>query len=86
MEGLIPEDDCRKFDILQWWKSNGTKFPTLAKLARDVLAVPISRDVLVVPISSVASESAFSVGGKIIIESRSCFGEDSVEALVCSTD
>ena len=32
-----------EFDILQWWKLNAPKYPTLARLTRDVLAVPVSR-------------------------------------------
>ncbi|KAL0361136.1 UNVERIFIED_CONTAM: Zinc finger BED domain-containing protein RICESLEEPER 1 [Sesamum radiatum] len=40
-----------KFDILNWWKVNTLRFPILSKMARDVLAVPVS---------TVASESAFS--------------------------
>ena len=46
-----------KFDLLGWWKANSTKFPILSKLARHVLAMPIS---------TVASESAFSTGGRVI--------------------
>ena len=30
------------FDILNWWKVNSSEFPILAKIARDVLAIPIS--------------------------------------------
>ena len=30
------------FDILNWWKVNSSKFPILAKIARDVLVIPIS--------------------------------------------
>ncbi|WJX09507.1 cellulase [Trifolium repens] len=41
------------FDILNWWKVNSTKYPTLGLVARDILAMPIS---------TVASESAFSTG------------------------
>ncbi|KAL0412006.1 UNVERIFIED_CONTAM: Zinc finger BED domain-containing protein RICESLEEPER 1 [Sesamum latifolium] len=42
-----------KFDILNWWKVNTQRFPILSKMARDILAVPIS---------TVASEAAFSIG------------------------
>ncbi|KAK4386074.1 Zinc finger BED domain-containing protein RICESLEEPER 1 [Sesamum angolense] len=28
---------ARDFDILNWWKTNGVKFPTLQKMARDIL-------------------------------------------------
>ncbi|KAJ9541543.1 hypothetical protein OSB04_028049, partial [Centaurea solstitialis] len=43
-------------DILSWWKSNGFKYPTLQKIARDKLAISIS---------TVASESAFSTSGRL---------------------
>jgi len=41
------------FIILNWWKVNAPKYPTLPAIARDVLAIPIS---------TVAFESAFSNG------------------------
>jgi hypothetical protein len=53
-EGPILRSD--KFDILKWWSANSTSYPTLAALARDVLLVLAS---------TVASESAFSMGGKL---------------------
>ncbi|PRQ18120.1 putative HAT dimerization domain, ribonuclease H-like domain, hAT-like transposase, RNase-H [Rosa chinensis] len=56
----IDDEDC--FDILCWWKINGPKFPGLAALARDVLAIQTS---------TVASESCFSTGGKVIDTFRS---------------
>ncbi|CAD6266019.1 unnamed protein product [Miscanthus lutarioriparius] len=37
---LVPRKD--DFDILNWWMSNSTKYPTLSVMARDVLAVPAS--------------------------------------------
>jgi hypothetical protein len=40
------------FDILTWWKVHSTKFSIVAKIARDVLAIPIT---------TVALESAFSI-------------------------
>ena len=42
------------FDILAWWKSNGPKYPTLQRIARDILAIPES---------TVALESSFSTSG-----------------------
>ncbi|KAL2929898.1 putative AC transposase [Bienertia sinuspersici] len=41
------------FDILEYWKAQSVSYPTLALMARDILAIPIT---------SVASESAFSAG------------------------
>ncbi|KAH0696474.1 hypothetical protein KY290_013840 [Solanum tuberosum] len=36
------EPDSDGFDILMWWKVNEPRFPILAEMARDVLAIPIS--------------------------------------------
>jgi hypothetical protein len=74
-DGTISRSD--KFDILKWWSANSASYPTLAALARDVLAVPAS---------TVASESAFSMGGRIVTDFRSRLSVDSVEGLVCSQD
>ncbi|KAL2901420.1 LINE-1 reverse transcriptase-like protein [Bienertia sinuspersici] len=41
------------FDILEYWKAQSVSYPTLALMARDILAIPIT---------FVASESAFSAG------------------------
>ena len=63
------------FDILAWWKANSSKYPALSQLARDVLAMPIS---------TVASESAFSTGGRILDPFRSSLSPMMVEVLVCA--
>ena len=31
-----------KLNVLLWWKVNGSKYPILEKIARDVLVVPVS--------------------------------------------
>jgi len=63
------------FDILNWWKVNSTKFPILAQIARIVLAIPIT---------TVASESAFSTGWRVLDSFRSSLAPGIVEALVCA--
>ncbi|GFS42082.1 hypothetical protein Acr_00g0078000 [Actinidia rufa] len=63
------------FDILAWWKANSSKYPALFQLARDVLAMPIS---------TVASESTFSTGGRILDPFRSSLSPMMVEVLVCA--
>ena len=45
------------FDVLFWWKTNSDRYQVLSKMARDVLAVPVS---------TIASESAFSIGRRIL--------------------
>ena len=67
--------DAENFNILKWWKENSTRYPILATLVRDVLATPVS---------SVASESAFSTGGRILDMYRSSLSPAMVEALICS--
>jgi hypothetical protein len=71
------EEDTKKFDILAWWKGQSSRFPILSELARDVLAIPIS---------TVASESAFSTGGRILDDFRSSLTPFMIEALVCTQD
>ncbi|CAO2822758.1 unnamed protein product [Amaranthus hypochondriacus] len=68
-----PLSEDEDLDVLYWWKVN-TKYPTLQKIARDILAIPIS---------SVASESAFSTGGRVISPHRSKLHSQTVEALMC---
>jgi hypothetical protein len=68
------EKPSEKFDILMWWRVNKSKFLVLAEIAMDVLAIPLT---------SVASESAFSIGGCIIDPFRSSLASKTVEALIC---
>ena len=62
------------FDILHWWKGNCSKFKVLAQIAKDVLAIPIS---------TVAFESKFSTGGRILDPFRSSLSPKTVEMLIC---
>ncbi|KAK4382422.1 Zinc finger BED domain-containing protein RICESLEEPER 3 [Sesamum angolense] len=58
-ENLLPR--ARDFNILNWWKTNGVKFPTLQKMVKDSLAIPVS---------IVASEFAFSSSRGRLARSR----------------
>ncbi|BBH07577.1 hypothetical protein Prudu_019554 [Prunus dulcis] len=69
------EQDIEQFDILNWWRVNASKYPVLAVIARDVLAIPVS---------TVASESTFSTGGRTINSFRSSLSPAMVEALICT--
>jgi hypothetical protein len=66
-----------EFDILAWWKLKGPKYPVLSRLTRDIL---------VVPMRTVASESAFSTGGRTLSPVRSSLSDESIEALLCAQD
>ncbi|KAL4366344.1 hypothetical protein GQ457_05G017800 [Hibiscus cannabinus] len=74
-EATENQDD--EFDILLWWKVNSHRFPALSKMAKDVLAIPLS---------TVASESAFSTGGRVLDQFRSSLTPKMVQALVCTQD
>ena len=63
------------FNILDWWKVAGTRYPTLRRIARDIFAIPIT---------TVASESAFSTSGRVLSEHRSRLTSQMLEALMCS--
>ncbi|KAH9687240.1 putative AC transposase [Citrus sinensis] len=64
-----------KLNVLLWWRVNGSRYPILEKIARDVLSVPVS---------TMASEFAFSTGRRIIDEYRSSLTLAMVEALICT--
>lgn len=65
------------FDVLLWWKNQQDIYPVLSLVARDVLAMQVS---------TVASESAFSAGGRVIDPFRSRLDPEMVEALICTKD
>ena len=80
LEIYLAEDielDSDDFDILMWWKVNEPRFPILAEMVRDVLAIPIS---------SVTSECAFSRGGRVLDPFRSSLTPKIVQSLICVQD
>lgn len=76
-EDILVLDEKEDFDILKWWKMNANRFPILSHMVKDILAVPIS---------TVASESAFSTGGRVLDCFRSSLTPKIVEALICTQD
>lgn len=68
-------DHHLELDVLQWWKTNETRHPQVARMARDLLAIPIT---------TVASESAFSLGGRVLTKYRASLQPDTAEALITS--
>ncbi|CAO2830618.1 unnamed protein product [Amaranthus hypochondriacus] len=71
------DNDDDEFNILSWWSGQGKTYPILISMARDVLAIPVS---------SVASESAFSTGGRVLDQFRTSLTPRMVEALICCQD
>uniref|UniRef100_A0A803LEN3 HAT C-terminal dimerisation domain-containing protein n=1 Tax=Chenopodium quinoa TaxID=63459 RepID=A0A803LEN3_CHEQI len=67
----------KNFDALGWWKKGVERYPIVGLMARDVLAIPVS---------TVASESAFSTGGRVLDVFRSSLSSHMVEALICAQD
>ena len=56
---------------------NTQRFSILSKMARDILAVPVS---------TVASEAAFSTGGRVLDAFRSSLSPKIVQAIICAQD
>ncbi|XP_028181504.1 zinc finger BED domain-containing protein DAYSLEEPER-like [Glycine soja] len=74
-ESLLPR--VPDFDVLGWWKLNKIKYPTVSKMARDILSIPVS---------TVAPDSVFYSKSKEMDEYRSSLRPETVEALVCTKD
>ncbi|CAN1262053.1 Zinc finger BED domain-containing protein RICESLEEPER 2 [Linum perenne] len=64
-----------EFDVIGWWKEHSLQYKILSRMAIDILAIPIT---------SVASEAAFSAGGRVIDCHRASLGEKTVQALLCT--
>lgn len=54
-EEVLPRSP--NFDILLWWKLNGTKYPALQVITKNILVIPVYIE---------ASESSFSTNGHIL--------------------
>ncbi|MFQ6636330.1 hypothetical protein Gotur_013959, partial [Gossypium turneri] len=71
------DDYKRQIDVLDYWSKSSVRYNELSLLARDLLAIPIP---------TVASESAFSMGKKVITHLRSSVKPKMVQAVVCLDD
>nr|XP_043621931.1 zinc finger BED domain-containing protein DAYSLEEPER-like [Erigeron canadensis]XP_043621932.1 zinc finger BED domain-containing protein DAYSLEEPER-like [Erigeron canadensis] len=74
-ESLLPR--VHEFDVVGWWKLNKVKYPTLSKMARDILTVPVS---------TVVPEMVFETGRKEMDRYRCSLRPETVEAIVCAKD
>ncbi|KMS64884.1 hypothetical protein BVRB_041670, partial [Beta vulgaris subsp. vulgaris] len=74
-DALLPR--TTNLDVLMYWRNNSVRYPPLALMAKDILAVPVS---------TVASESGFSTGGRVLDSYRSSLKPSTVEAIICLRD
>ncbi|KAG2718829.1 hypothetical protein I3760_03G238900 [Carya illinoinensis] len=74
-ESLLPR--VQEFDVLGWWKLNKMKYPTLSKMARDILSIPVS---------TAGPDAVFDITGKEMDRYRSSLRPETVEALICAKD
>ena len=74
-ESKIPR--VKVFDVLGYWRTNQGRYLLFSKMARDILTIPLS---------TVTSESAFSVGGRVLDAFHSSLKPDIVKGVICLRD
>ncbi|KAL3629681.1 hypothetical protein CASFOL_026903 [Castilleja foliolosa] len=74
-ESLLPR--VHEFDVIGWWKVNRMKYPTLSKMARDILSIPVC---------TVSASSVFDTVRKEMESYRCTLRPETVEAVICAKD
>uniref|UniRef100_M4EBI7 HAT C-terminal dimerisation domain-containing protein n=2 Tax=Brassica campestris TaxID=3711 RepID=M4EBI7_BRACM len=65
------------FDVLGWWKLNSINYPTLSKIAVDLLSVPFS---------TVSPDCVFDTEVKQMDSYKASLPRVTLEALLCTKD
>jgi hAT family C-terminal dimerisation region len=68
------DNSLQPFDLCTWWRDNSGQYPTLSRLARDLLAIPAM---------SAKNERNFSSAGYLISSRRTELNMRTVEATEC---
>ncbi|GKA98783.1 zinc finger BED domain-containing protein RICESLEEPER 2-like protein [Tanacetum coccineum] len=76
-EVYICDDNSKGFDVLVWWRVNSLRYRIVSRMARDILAIPIT---------TVASKATFSSGSRVIDTYRASLAPETVEVLLCGGD
>ncbi|EPS65666.1 hypothetical protein M569_09109, partial [Genlisea aurea] len=74
-ESLLPR--VQDFDVTRWWKANRMNYPTLSRMARDILSIPVC---------TVPPWAVFDATGKEMDGYRCSLRPETVEALECAKD
>ena len=64
-------------NVTGYWKSHSNRFPKLSLMGRDILSIPIT---------TVASKSAFSIGGRILDKFCNSLLPQTADPLLCACD
>lgn len=75
-EDVIVSDDDH-FDVLRWWMQHAERYPVLAMMARDILAVPVS---------VAASKSASGAQNMAVDHHLSSLDPHAAQSLLCAQD
>ncbi|KAK7270655.1 hypothetical protein RJT34_25966 [Clitoria ternatea] len=71
------EPIVQEFNILSWWRMNGYRYPTLSRLASDILSMPTS---------TLPPDSVFDTEIRRMDSYRSSLDSLTLEALICTKD
>ncbi|KAM5556136.1 zinc finger BED domain-containing protein DAYSLEEPER-like [Rosa sericea] len=75
LEEILYQVPVRDFDVLVWWMQNKAKYPTLSRMASDVLAIPLS-----------TLDSDFVFDTAMLKTMDSSLSPSTLEALICDKD